>query len=288
LLRAEQVRVDAHTHIFPPSFAARRSELASRDRTFAELYHDPKARLATAEELVAALDTAGFDAAIAAGIGWTDLDTAREANDYALESAAKHPGRISPFCSVNPAWGDAALREVERCAKAGARGVGELHPDTQGFRLDDIALLTPFAQEVEKRRMVLLTHVSEPVGHMYPGKGRTAPEQALAFVQAFPQLRIIMAHWGGGLPFYALMPEVANALKNVWFDSAASPYLYQPRVLRVMAELVGSDKMLFGTDFPLVSHRRAVRDLDASGLPEEARAKVLGGNAAGLFGLGGT
>jgi len=241
--------------------------------------------MATAEDLIAALDEAEFDAAVVAGIGWTDHETAREANDYLLESAARFPRRIVPLCSVNPAWGDAALDEIARCAKAGARGIGELHPDSQGFRLDDARLLKPLADLARQLGLVVLTHVSEPVGHEYPGKGRTAPHQALSFAEAFPDVRLICAHWGGGLPFYAMMPEVGAALRNVWFDSAASPFLYQPRVFAVAAQLVGPDKVLFGSDFPLLRPERVLRDLRAGGLNEEAERSILGDNAARLFGL---
>ena len=241
--------------------------------------------MATAEDLIAALDEAEFDAAVVAGIGWTDHETAREANDYLLESAARFPRRIVPLCSVNPAWGDAALDEIARCAKAGARGIGELHPDSQGFRLDDARLLKPLADLARQLGLVVLTHVSEPVGHEYPGKGRTAPHQALSFAEAFPDVRLICAHWGGGLPFYAMMPEVGAALRNVWFDSAASPFLYQPRVFAVGAQLVGPDKVLFGSDFPLLRPERALRDLRTGGLGEEAERGILGDNAARLFGL---
>ena len=66
---------------------------------------------------------------------------------------------------------------------------------------------------------------SEPVGHAYAGKGDTFPGELLAMAQRFPNARIVGAHWGGGLPFYAHMPEVREALANVWFDSAASPFL---------------------------------------------------------------
>ena len=85
----------------------------------------------------------GMTTSVALGYGWTDIDIAREANDYILESAKTHSGKIVPFCSVNPAWGDQAVAEIERCADLGALGVGELHPDTQGFDPGDTELLSP-------------------------------------------------------------------------------------------------------------------------------------------------
>ena len=277
--------IDAHTHIFPPAFRERREELLRRDATFGDLYSSPRATLASAEELVDAMDAAGVDMAVAVGIGWADADLAREANDYLLEATSRHPGRLVGFCAVNPAWGDAALAEVERCVGAGMKGVGELHPDTQGFQLEDDETLAALMDMATRLRVPVLVHASEPVGHLYHGKGRVTPERLLRLVQGFPRATVVCAHWGGGLPFYALMPEVADALANTYFDSAASPLLYDQRVFSVAANLVGAEKLLFATDFPLVKHQRLLAQVRESGLAAEAQELVLGGNAARLLGL---
>ena len=277
--------IDAHTHIFPPSFRERREELLRRDATFGDLYASPRATLASAEELVDAMDAAGVDMAVAVGIGWTDAELARQANDYLLEATSRHPGRLLGFCAVNPAWGDAALAEVERCVRAGMKGVGELHPDTQGFQPEDEETMAALMDLATELRVPVLVHASEPVGHLYHGKGHVTPERLLRLVQGFPQATVICAHWGGGLPFYALMPEVADALANTYFDSAASPLLYDQRVFSVAAELVGAEKLLFATDFPLVKHQRLLAQVRESGLEAEAQELILGGNAARLLGI---
>lgn len=277
--------VDFHTHIFPEWMRQRRAELVRRDATMAELYGHDRARMATAEELVAAMDAAGVTATVAAGIGWCDLGLARAANDAALEAAHRYPGRVVAFCAVDPQWGEAAVAEVERCARLGARGVGELHPDSQGYRLDDAALLAPVMEAARRLGLVVMAHASEPVGHQYAGKGATTPEVLLRFVEAFPENVIVCAHWGGGLPFYALMPEVAAALERVYFDSAATTFLYRPEVFAVAARLVGPERILFASDYPLLDPRRVLRQVEEAGLAPEARAALLGGNAARLLGL---
>jgi hypothetical protein len=277
--------VDFHTHVFPPFLVERREEYLARDATFGELYSSPKARMATAEELVAALDDAEVDAAVMVGIGWTDRELAARANDYLLEAAIRFPGRLIPFCVVNPAWGEDAVREMQRCVKGGARGMGELHPDSQGFDLTSGDAMSPLMGEARKSGIPVMVHSSEPVGHPYPGKGRATPERLLRFIERFPQNVIVCAHWGGGLPFYALMPEVSTALRNVYFDSAASPFLYAPKVFRVARELVGADRILFGTDYPLISHKRLLEQVREAGLPPQEEAAVLGGNAVRLLRL---
>ena len=139
--------------------------------------------------------------------------------------------------------------------------------------------------EAKRLGLPVVVHSSEPVGHQYPGKGFTTPDKLYRLIENFRDNTIICAHWGGGLPFYALMPEVPEVLKNVYFDMAASPFLYEPGVVSTVADLVGADKILFGTDFPLIQPQRLLRYLEEAGLEPKAREAILHGNAARLLGL---
>ena len=277
--------IDFHTHIFPPQMRENRERYLERDRTFAALYSDPRARMASAEDLMAVMDQDGVDISVAMGIGWSDYDMAREANDYIIEATRGSQGRIVGFAGINPAWGDRSVREAERCAEAGLRGIGELHPDTQEFDLADKGTMAGLMAVAEERRLIVTTHSSEPVGHLYTGKGSVTPQVLMQFISNFPDATIVCAHWGGGLPFYALMPEVADALRNVYFDSAASPFLYTPQVYSAMSELVGAEKLLLGSDYALMRPRRLLDEIAASSLTLQEREALLGGNAARLLGL---
>ncbi|MCY4654896.1 MAG: amidohydrolase family protein, partial [Dehalococcoidia bacterium] len=260
---------DFHTHIFPPWLRDERENWVERDATFGELFSDPRARMATAEDLVQAMDEDGVDRSVAMGMGWTDRGLAREANDYIIESALEYPDRIIGFCSVNPAWGEDAAFEVERCARAGLVGVGELHADTQGYDLGDADTMRPLLEVADEYRLVITAHTSEPVGHLYRGKGHTTPDVMMRFIEnarAYSNVKIVCAHWGGGLPFYALMPEVKDALQNVWFDTAASPFLYSSDVFSIVANLVGADRILLGSDFPLLRFGRIREQIKESGM----------------------
>jgi len=81
------------------------------------------------------------------------------------------------------------------------------------------------------------------------------------------------------------MPEVSTALKNTYFDTAASPYLYDPQVFSTVASILGADKVLLGSDFPLLRQGRLLKQVRSAALTNEARAAILGGNAANLLGL---
>ena len=277
--------IDAHCHVLPAGFQDRRTGLLARDATFRTLFARGYAPMATAEALIGTMDQARVSRAVVMGMGWTDRVLAREVNDYIIESVARHPGRLSGFCSVNPVWGDDALAEVERCARAGTKGIGELHPDTQGFDITDEAGLAPLMAAARRLGLPVLVHASEPVGHQYPGKGATTPYKLYRFIENFQSNTIVCAHWGGGLPFYALMPEVSEVIKNVYFDMAASPFLYRSEVVHTVVDLVGPDRILFGTDFPLIQPQRLLRQVKESGIDAADVAAILGGNAARLLGL---
>ena len=278
--------VDTHCHVLPPDFGSRHDELAVRDATYAALFPEPGGRFADAETLLRDLDAAGIDRAVAMGFGWTDPDIAAEANDYLIRAAAAHPDRITALASVNPVWGDQAVREASRCLDAGASGIGEIHADSQQFDITDAAVMGPLMTLLRARDVLIVVHASEPVGHQYPGKGSTTPRRLLQFAADFPENRIVFAHLGGGLPFYAAMPEVADALTNVWYDTAALPFLYQPTAIFAAATTAGADRILFGTDYPLLSHRRVADYVRSAGLPPGDLDAIMGGNASFLINSG--
>lgn len=275
--------IDFHTHVFSPKVIANRCRYIAADPCFSALFSNPKAKLATAGDLIAEMDACGIDKSVILNIGWSSHDLCVESNDYILESASRYPGRLIPFVGIQPKAGAPAIREIERCAAAGARGVGEIRPDVQGLNLGDRGVMQPFVEALVANKLTLLSHSDEPVGHNYHGKGSTTPEVLYPFIAAYPELKLVLAHWGGGLPFYGLMPEVAAALKNVWFDSAASPYLYRPFIYQRVAEVSGVDKILFGSDWPLLSPKRGLDEVKSLDLPQTMSDKILGGNAVALL-----
>jgi predicted TIM-barrel fold metal-dependent hydrolase len=277
------VIIDFHTHIFPAWLRERRDEYSKRDPCFSSLYSHPQARMATAEEVIASMDEAGIDLSIVLNIGWVSHELCVKTNDYILDSVSRYPTRFVGFCAIQPTAGDAAIAELERCAKAGAKGTGELRSDVQGFDLADETTMKPLVDVALKHDLIFLTHSSEPVGHEYSGKGSITPDILYSFVTAFPNLKLVCAHWGGGLPFYALMPEVAKALANVFFDTAATVFLYKPEIFEQVSQIIGSDKILFGTDYPLMHQNRVIAQIQSSQLPEEDKARILGANAQKLL-----
>lgn len=277
--------IDIHTHIFPPEVRDQRARYCARDPWFNHLYSNPRARIATAEDLSAEMGASGVDVSVATAFGWTDPALIREMNDYAIDAARRYAGRIYGMAGVLPTAGDQAVYELERCAQAGLIGLGELMPHGQGYRLSDTALLKPLIEVARRYHLLVLSHCTEPVGHLYPGKGNILLSDIEQFLVNFPDVRFIAAHWGGGLPFYTLMPEIHRLMANVWYDTAATVYLYRKDILPVVAQLVGVDRILFASDYGLLSQRRILNHIRQSGLSDEDIQKVVGENAQQLLGI---
>lgn len=273
---------DAHTHIFAESQRLRRDAIAAADPTFAAIYKDPAAKIATAGELVETLDRADFTGAVAAGFAFSREPEIETQNEVLLAAARDHPGRIVPLATLNlvlPGW----RADAERLLASGARGFGELRPGNQGWDPGG-----PAAHELcelaAARGAVLLWHCSEPVGHSYPGKqGGIGPAELIQLALAHPSTTMIAAHAGAGASFYLQMPEVAAAIEDLYWDTAAVSLLYDERTVSRLVDLAGPKRVLFGSDYPLLSPRRHVQRV-AHGLPDPAvREAVCGGNAVSLF-----
>ena len=271
------ITIDAHTHIFPPEIIANRPAYLARDAWFERLYADPRAKLITAEQLVSSMTRARVDMAVVFGFAFRDNGLCALCNDYVIESAQRYSGQLIPFATLNPSKGAGALRLAEKALADGAVGIGELMPAGQGFELDDSQALDPLMELGRHAGAPVLLHVNEPVGHAYPGKAPIGPKEVYAMICRYPENTHILAHLGGGLPFYELMPEVREHLTRTYYDAAASPFLYSPSALVHLAGWV-SDKILWGTDYPLISQSRCLHGIKEAGLSEETIQKILGEN----------
>lgn len=279
-----QVRVvDAHAHIFPDDIGARREDWLLRDDWFRELYQDPKSRLATVEDLIESMDSAGVDHSIVSGFPWSDEAHCRYHDEYMHHAVRRFPDRLSWLGIVAP--GDRAVELAGWCFEHGAVGIGELNSDAQRVRWADCGRLAPLAEFCVAEDRPWLVHASEPVGHSYPGKGTATPDQIAALAGMFPALRIVAAHWGGGLPFYELMPKVKAQVERVAYDTAATTYLYDFQVFRQALDIVGPEKVLFASDYPVLRQDRLLERLQQLEWSADEAESVLSRSATHVYRL---
>jgi uncharacterized protein len=277
--------IDFHAHVLPPDIKKDRSRFIGKDSNFTSIYGDKKIKIATAEDLIANMDRESVDVSVIVNYGWSTHELCVQVNDYIMESVSRYPRRLIGFGAVADYNSDKSLAEIERFAQGGLKGVGELRPDCQPPGFAQKKALEPFVKLLRRYKLLVMTHSSEPVGHIYAGKGIAGPGLLYWFISNFPDITLVCAHWGGGLPFYALMPEVHKDLANIYFDTAISPFLYRLEVYKQVSGLVGAEKILFGSDFPVIEPGRIIKEVNESALSEEEKNNVLSGNARRLLGL---
>ncbi len=278
--------IDCHTHIFPPEMRHNREPFFTAEPDFELLYKSHKARLVGANDLLRHMDNHKIDISVVFGFPWRSAEIFQRHNDYILEAVARYPDRFIGLACMDVSHPDAS-DEVSRCLNGGLQGVGELAFYQSGMDGECRDNLHPIMELCKERHAPVMIHTNEPVGHTYPGKAPMTLKEIHLMIKRFKQNQIILAHWGGGIFFYGLLKkEMTDDLANVYFDTAASPYLYQTGVYQTAVEIVGAEKILFGTDYPLLPAQRYFDEINCAGLEEAIVGKILGQNAAALFGLG--
>ncbi|MFH2132069.1 MAG: amidohydrolase family protein [bacterium] len=276
--------IDAHTHIFPDDIRRHRERYFKGEPGFELLYRDTqKSRMASAEELLAVMDEQGVDVSVVFGFPWQQPETTRLHNNTVMAAVKRYPGRLVGLCCLDP-FMKHPVAEIERCLEGGLSGVGELAFYDRGLDDDVLNALQPVMDFCFEQDLPVMLHTNEPVGHEYPGKAPMSLQQIVNLIRRFPRNTIILAHWGGGLFLYGLLKkELKPLLENIYFDTAASPFLYDNRVYRFAAEIIGVDHILFGSDFPLLKPERYFRELASSGLTDDQTAAIQGLSAARLL-----
>lgn len=270
--------IDVHNHLYPPEIQKNQEAISLREPYFDKLTHNKVHKWGTAEELIERMDADGVDQCWCFGFAFADLGLCQVCNDYLAWAAQQWPDRIKPFAVLPPRHPRIA-DELVRVKKMGFIGVGELFPQGQDFDLTNLSHTTPLVEACQELGLIINTHTAEPVGHDYAGKGDVGPKEAYAFCSHHPEVKVIFAHFGGGLWLYETMPEVREVLKNAAYDTAAWVYLYGAEHMKAAFAAGVGHKMLFGTDWPLLTNKRFQSRIDGAGLTEEQKSDLMGLNA---------
>jgi predicted TIM-barrel fold metal-dependent hydrolase len=277
--------IDFHTHIFPKAIRENRETYFPSESAFKLLYDSPKSKLVGAKEIVAAMDEQGVDKSVVFGFPWKDSALFKMQNDYVMEVVTRYPERLVGLCCFDP-FNKEAVPEARRCLEGGLSGIGEIAFYQSGIDDKVLDMMTPFMEICLDKDLVFLMHTNEPVGHLYPGKTPNTLKQIYTLATRFPENKVVLAHWGGGIFFFNLLKkEVKERLKNVYFDTAASPFLYDPAIYKYAIEIAGVDKILFGSDFPLLKPARYFKEFEGAGLTQTQIDAISGRNAEKLLNL---
>jgi uncharacterized protein len=218
---------------------------------------------------------------------WSTGDGPEVDNDEMCELAAEYSDTVIPFAAIDPHSGRRGAKEVRRVAALGARGV-KFHPSSQAFYPNDPDMY-PIYRAIEEEGLIALFHS----GHTGAGAGRRAgggirlkfanPMHVDDLAVDFPDLRIVLAH--PSFPWQDEALSVALHKPNVYIDLSGWSPKYFPASLVQYARTLLKRKMLFGTDYPVITAERWLRDYDALGFDDEIKRLHLRDNAIGLLGL---
>lgn len=210
-------------------------------------------------------------------------------NEEIAEQAAAHGDVLIPFASIDPHRGAEGVRRARRLiTEYGVRGF-KFHPTSQGFFPDD-RMAYPLYELLQEHGMVALFHTGQTgAGAGRPGGGglrlKYSNPMAIDDVAAdFPDLKIILAH--PSFPWQDEALAVAMHKPGVHIDLSGWSPKYFPRQLVQYANTLLKDKVLFGSDFPMITPERWLADFAKADFRDEVRPKILKDNATRLFGLG--
>jgi predicted TIM-barrel fold metal-dependent hydrolase len=204
-----------------------------------------------------------------------------------ITQAAEHDDVLIPFCSVDPRAGTEAVALLRDLLAAGARGL-KLHPSLQGFLPNDPAH-HPIYEVAAEHGVPVVFHTGQTgIGAGLPGgrgiRLRYSDPMLIDDVAAdFPSLPIVLAH--PSVPWQDAAISIATHKANVCIDlSGWSPKYFPPQLVRAINGLL-RHKVLFGSDFPVITPDRWLADFAALELKPEVRPLVLKENAVRLLGL---
>jgi predicted TIM-barrel fold metal-dependent hydrolase len=255
--------IDVHCHVFPDKVAAKASQ------SIAAFYDIPTVHDGTVESLLANGKKAGIDRFLIHSVA-TTKEQVRKANDFIAQTMRTHDEFIG-FGTMHQDFQDVA-GELARMKELGLRGV-KLHPDIQGFPFDDPRMFTLYS--LMEGNMVLLVHAGDK---RYDFSG---PARIAAVLDKFPGLDVICAHLGG----YSEWDEAERLLagRRIWVDTCSTLPFLELKKARRLIDAFGTERVLFGTDYPMWDAVEEMERFDALGLSDYQRERIFWKNAVELL-----
>ncbi len=246
------MRIDAHIHLYPPSVYANPTEWgAKRGEAYWLNCVNPTSGpqlqgWASVDQLLKDMDTACIEKALILGWYWENADTCFENIGWQWEWIAQHPDRLKALAPFNAIGGARSIDSLKKAFDNGFIGIGEIYPPAQGFSYENDALDAALDLVAQEESMIVNVHVTDPTTRDYPGKIDTPIDDLSALAKRHPRTKFVFAHLAGMMN----LPEL-KTLSNVYLDTAAVPLLYKEDIYQTAIDLIGSERILFGTDYPL-------------------------------------
>jgi predicted TIM-barrel fold metal-dependent hydrolase len=280
--------IDAHVHLFPTREVGKEilEDIKKQSGTGYYSYGTP-------DEYLEDMKKAGIDKGVV--VSFAPDHQLKNMNFWTVaitrpgkSKPAKYP-MLLPFVSVTPTMkGKKPVEELEHKLAWGMRGL-KLHPIAQKFAPDD-ERMRPVYRWLVDHDLPVTAHTGENIiKDEYVGFGE--PNRWISVLEEFPRLRLIMAHLGNG--FWEQAIEIAKKYKQVLFDTAVaisaidSDTTLDDNEAVEMIRTIGADRILFGSDYPWINPAGDIERIRGLKISQGEIDRILGGNAAELFGLKG-
>jgi uncharacterized protein len=234
------------------------------------------------DDLIARMDRNGIDKTIVCHL----ILPLREREDFArgnnliLEAVQKYPDRLAGLCVINPKHGQYAQQEARRCLASGMTGI-KLHPILHGFYSISGECVNPIMEIAEEAHVPIVTHSDFHVTCC-------TPYEVARLAARFPRVTVVMLHMGIDPAGLAHIPDIVAPVSNLVVDTSLTADLPHGVYVNSVRTL-GADRVLFGSDGPIVSIEANLAKLAVAeqtyGLTRDEKRMILGANAARVFGI---
>jgi aminocarboxymuconate-semialdehyde decarboxylase len=323
-------RIDIHTHYYPESFFQKIRELPGeftfdKDPTGRTIIKYRGARffgiqppMTDVGKRIEDMDRVGIDVEVISlstpNVFFADAEhqpeIARMVNDAYADLAARQPKRFKGFASIPMDAPDAALKELHRAINDLKLNGVILLSNIRGRALT-APVYRPFFEEANRMKLCILLHPMLPsdtepfreyvlgpiIGFPFDTTLAVARMCYDGLLRDFPDIRWIIAHIGGGVPY--LMERMDNGFRDfaecrVKIDQLPSTYLkrlyydtvtFSPYTLHMARDMIGTDHMLMGSDYPhlLGSIERSVSSIEALNIPQHEKQRIFENNAMSIL-----
>ncbi len=260
--------IDAHCHIYPDKIAEK-AAMATCD-----FYGGLGSTLdGTVSTLLKEAEIAGIEHCIVQSVATTPKQVS-SINNFIAASVAESNGKFTGLGTLHPDSRDIKA-DVDEIINLGLKGV-KLHPDIQRFKIDDYRMLKIY--ELCEGRLPLLIHTGD---HRYDFSN---PNRMMPILDIYKNLTVIGAHFGG----WSIWEEATEKLskyKNFYVDCSSSFYALTAQKAKSLIMAYGTNRVLFGTDYPMWQPKEEIERFMQTELTEKEREDIFYNNAAKLFGI---
>ena len=259
--------IDSHCHIYPDKIAEKASASTS------DFYKMPSLFDGKISTLLERGGAAGIEHFIVQSVATTPKQVS-SINRFIADAVANSGGRFTGLGTLHPDSDDIAA-DIDEIIALGLKGV-KLHPDIQQFKIDEPRMHRIY--ELCENRLTILMHTGD---HRFDFSN---PNRMMPILEKYPTLTVIGAHFGG----WSVWDEATEKLskfKNFLVDCSSSLYAFTPEKARELIMAYGTERVLFGTDYPMWEIDTEIERFMKIDLTEEQREDILYNNASRLFGI---